>query len=149
MRIVSEPWRYKKAPRPHWVFAEQRGAAVLLSRGISILLRKAIQALFCISLFLFTCATPGLSQKTQPEGSSPPKYDPHAETKTKGVIDEVSLLSVGTRKDLTELIIKSGDKVHIYVGPKPFQEEMGICHRFKRKARRIEGAASDCIGKGA
>jgi hypothetical protein len=42
---------------------------VLLSRGISILLRKAIQSLFCISLFLFTCATPGLSQKIQPDGS--------------------------------------------------------------------------------
>jgi hypothetical protein len=39
----------------------------------------------------------------------------------------VNLLSVGTRKDFTELIIKSGDdKVHIYVCPKPFQEEMGI-----------------------
>ena len=91
---------------------------MLLSRGISILLRKAIQSLFCISLFLFTCATPGRSQKTQPEGSSLPKYDLHTETKTKGVTDEVNLLSVGIRKDLTELIIKSGDKVHIYVCPK-------------------------------
>jgi len=113
---------------------------VLLSRGISILLRKAIQSLFCISLFLFTCATLGLSQKTQPEGSTLSKYDLHTETKTKGVTDEVNLLSVGTGKNLTELIIKSGDKVHIYVCPKRFQEEMGICHRFKSKARRIEGA---------
>lgn len=47
--------------------------------------------------------------------------------KTKGVIDEVNLLSVGTRKDFTELIIKNGDdKIHIYVCPKPFGEEMGI-----------------------
>ena len=122
---------------------------MLLSRGISILLRKAIQALFCVSLFLFSCATPGLSQKTQPEGSSLPKHDLHAETKTKGVIDEVNLLSVGTRKDLTELILKSGDQVQIYVCPKPFQGEMGIGHRFKNKARRIEGAASDYIAKGA
>jgi len=45
-------------------------------------------------------------------------------TKTKGVVDEVNLLSV---KDFTELIIKNGDdKVHIYLCPKPFQEEMGI-----------------------
>ena len=57
---------------------------MLFSRGISILLRKAVQALFCISLFLFNCATPGLSQKTQPEGNNLPKYDdPHTETKTK------------------------------------------------------------------
>lgn len=48
-------------------------------------------------------------------------------TKTKGVVDEVNLLSVRTRKDFTELIIKNGDdKVHIYLCPKPFQEEMGI-----------------------
>jgi hypothetical protein len=34
---------------------------------------------------------------------------------------------LGTRKDFTELIIKSGDdKVHIYLCPRPFQEEIGI-----------------------
>jgi hypothetical protein len=34
---------------------------------------------------------------------------------------------LGTRKDFTELIVKSGDDmVHIYVCPKPFQEELGI-----------------------
>ena len=78
-------------------------------------------------LSLLLCAISGLSQKTQPESTSPPKYDLHAETKTKGVIDEVNTLSFGTRKDFTELIIKNGDeKVHIYVCPKPFQEEMGI-----------------------
>jgi hypothetical protein len=42
-------------------------------------------------------------------------------------VEEVNLLPLGTRKDFTELIIKNGeDKVHIYVCPKPFQEEMGI-----------------------
>jgi hypothetical protein len=30
-------------------------------------------------------------------------------TKTKAVVDEVNLLSAGTRKDITELIIKNGD----------------------------------------
>lgn len=39
----------------------------------------------------------------------------------------MNLLSVETRKDFTELIIKNGDdKTHIYLCPKPFQEEMGI-----------------------
>jgi hypothetical protein len=109
------------------VFPEQRGGAVLLSREISILLRKAVKALPCIPLFLLVCVTPGLSQRAQQDEGSLPKYDLHTETKTKGLIDEVNLLSVGTRKDFTELIIKSGDdKVHIYVCPKPFQEEMGI-----------------------
>ena len=100
---------------------------MLLSREISILPRKAVKALPCVPLFLLVCVTPGLSQMAQPDEGSLPKYDLHTETKTKGLIDEVNLLSVGTRKDFTELIIKSGDdKVHIYVCPKPFLEEMGM-----------------------
>ena len=100
---------------------------MLLGLEILMLPNKAIEIFFRIFLFLLLCVTPGLSQKTQPGGSSLPKYDVRTETKTKGVVDEVNLLSVGTRKDFTELIIKDGDdKVHIYVCPKPFQEEMGI-----------------------
>jgi hypothetical protein len=88
-------------------------------RGIKIPLRVAVSFLLWI--------TPGLTQKTQPEKSDLPKYDLNAEMKTKGVIEEVNLLSVGSRKDFTELIIKNGDdKIHIYVCPKPFEEEMGI-----------------------
>ena len=98
-----------------------------LRRDIPTLPTKIIKGLFCIPLFLLLCPTLGLSQKAQPDDSSLPKYDLHTETKTKGVVDEVNLLPLGTRKDFTELIIKSGDdKVHIYVCPKPFQEEMGI-----------------------
>ncbi len=88
---------------------------------------KAPKALFRIPFFLLLCVNPGLSQKAHQDDASLPKYDLHTETKTKGVVDEINLLPVGTRKDFTELIIKSGDdKVHIYVCPKPFQEEMGI-----------------------
>ncbi len=91
---------------------------MLLGLEIPVLPRKAIEVLLRIPLFLLLCVTPGLSQKTQPEGSSVPKYDLHTETKTKGVVDEVNLLSVGTRKDFTELIIKNGDdKVHVYLCP--------------------------------
>jgi hypothetical protein len=87
---------------------------------------KAVAAFFRVSLFLLLSVIPGLSQKAQPANHGP-KYDLQTETKTKGIIDEINLLTVGTRKDFTELIIKSGDdKVHIYVCPKPFQEEMGI-----------------------
>ena len=95
--------------------------------------RSATRTLFGASLFLFlllcvllVLAQKVLAQKAE-QDSSPPKYDLHTEMKTKGVVDEVNLLSFGTRKDFTELIIKSGDdKIHIYVCPKPFQEEMGI-----------------------
>ena len=82
-----------------------------------------------IPLFLVLCVSPGLSQKAQPVITSLPKYDLHTETKIKGVIDEVNLLSIETRKDFTELIItltSGDDKAHIYLCPKPFQEEMGM-----------------------
>jgi hypothetical protein len=88
---------------------------------------KPTKALFCIPLFLLCVVIPALAQKTEQKDSSSPKYDLHTETKTKGVVDEINLVPFGTRKDFSELIIKSGDdKVHIYVCPKPFQEEMGI-----------------------
>ena len=100
---------------------------MLLNFQIPVLPRKGTSVVLRISLFLILCATPGLSQTSQPQENTLPKYDLQTETKIKGVIDEVNLLSVGARKDFTELIIKNGDdKAHIYLCPKPFQEEMGI-----------------------
>ena len=43
------------------------------------------------------------------------------------MVDEIKVLSMGTRKDFTELILKNGeDKIQIYLSPKPYQDEMGI-----------------------
>ena len=100
---------------------------MLLSRKIPIVPSKSIKGLFCIPLCLLLCLTPGLSQTAQPDNGSLPKYDLPTETKTKGAVDEGKPLPLGTRKDFTERIIKSGDdKVHIDVCLNPFQEEMGI-----------------------
>ena len=100
---------------------------MLLSRKISMLSLNPTKALSCIPLFLLCVVIPALAQKTEQKDSSSPKYDLHTETKTKGVVEEINLVPFGTRKDFSELIIKSGDdKIHIYVCPKPFQEEMGI-----------------------
>jgi hypothetical protein len=99
---------------------------VLFGREISIHRAKSIQV-FRVLFFLLLCVIPGLSQKAQPGNPALPKYDLQTETKTKGIVDEINVLAMGTRKDFTELVIKSGeDKFHIYVCPKPFQEEMGI-----------------------
>jgi hypothetical protein len=99
---------------------------VLLGLEIPILPRKTIEGPFRILLFLLLCVTPGLSQKAQQDDGSLPKYDLHTETKTKGVVDEVNLLSVGTRKDFTKLIIKNGgDKIRIYLCPKPLSRGDG------------------------
>jgi hypothetical protein len=90
-------------------------------------LHRFIELLLASALVLLCGAVPGLAQKASQDASILPKYDLHTEMKTKGTVDEVNLLPVGSRKDLTELIIKSGDdKIHIYVCPKPFEEEMGI-----------------------
>jgi hypothetical protein len=77
--------------------------------------------------FLFLTAPPGLGQRSAPEDGGAPQYDQKTESKTKGVIDEVKLLTVGSRKDFVELILKNGDaQVSAYVCPKPFEDEMGI-----------------------
>jgi hypothetical protein len=100
---------------------------MLLSPGVPTLRRDSTRVLFCIPWFLLLCVTPLLPQAKQQDDSGPPKYDLNAETKLKGVIEEVKASPLGTRKDFIELIIKNGDdRTHIYVCPKPFQEEMGI-----------------------
>jgi hypothetical protein len=123
---------------------------VLLDLDIPTLPHKAVKALFCISLFLLLCAPPALSQRAQQEEGNLPKYDLHTETKTKGIVEEVKLLPLGTRKDFTELIIKSGDDtVYIYVCPKPFQEEMGISFgkgdEIAVSGSKVKQEASDVI----
>ena len=76
-----------------------------------------------VSALVFVAA--GLAQKTAGNGAL--KYDLQTEMKAKGTVEEINVLSVGARKDFTELILKSGDdKLHIYVCPKPFESEMGI-----------------------
>jgi hypothetical protein len=90
--------------------------------------RKPIQHLFFNSLLVLSvCVFPVAAQKSQSDSSAAPKYDLHTETKIKGVVDEVTLQPFGSRKDFTELTLKNGDEMlHIYVCPKPFQDEMGI-----------------------
>ena len=97
-----------------------------LGRKISRYSSTALSALSCICLFLAPGVVAGVAQSA-PADRNAPKYDLQTEMKTKGIVDEINVLTVGSRKDFTELIIKSGnDKVHIYVCPKPFQEEIGV-----------------------
>jgi hypothetical protein len=100
---------------------------VSLSPKSPIVSRRVLRLSSRVIITLLVCGAPGLSQKAAKEQSPLPKYDLQTETKTKGVVDEINELPVGTRKDFTELIVKVGDdKVHIYVCPKAFEEEMGI-----------------------
>jgi hypothetical protein len=106
---------------------------VPLRLRIPIPLCRATTTLFRIPMFLLLGVALMLSQKSKQQDDPLPKYDLQTEMKTKGVVDEVNLLTVGSRKDFVELIIvgkSSGksdeDKMHIYLCPKPFQEEMGV-----------------------
>jgi hypothetical protein len=68
-----------------------------------------------------------ISQTLSQSTGTLPKYDIHSEMKTKGIVDEVDIVPLGSKKDLRELIVKSGeDKIHIYVCPQTFEQEMGI-----------------------
>jgi hypothetical protein len=96
-----------------------------LSLKAPILRRRVLHPRLAVAAYVLAAATIGMCQGTP--GSGAPKYDLQTEMKTKGVVDEVNVLTVGSRKDFTELVLKSGaDKLHIYVCPKPFQDEMGI-----------------------
>jgi hypothetical protein len=134
----------------HSVFRKQRGGDVLLLRKSPFAPTNQFLFLSLIPLLLLLCVSPGLSQKPQQENPSLPNYDVHTETKIKGLIDEVNLLSVGTRKDFTEVIIKNGDdKAHIYLCPKPYQEEMGISFskgdQIAVTGSKVKQEASDVI----
>jgi hypothetical protein len=100
---------------------------VVHNRETTTLPRKAAEVLFHFPLFLLVLVTPGLSHKAPTDDHNLPKYDLHTEMKSKGAVDEVNVLPLGARKDFIELVIKNGDdKLHIYVCPKTFQDEMGI-----------------------
>jgi hypothetical protein len=79
-----------------------------------------------VTFFLFACPTLSSQNASQTDHGAP-KYDRQTETKTKGVIDDVKVLELGSRKDFVELVVKSGeDKLPIYLCPKPFEDEMGV-----------------------
>jgi hypothetical protein len=100
---------------------------VLLGVKSPVLHFLTATALLGEAWLLLLCATLAPAQKAPSNESGFPKYDLHSEIKTKGIVDEVKMLPWGARKDVTQLVIKSGDdKVFVYICPKPFQEEMGF-----------------------
>jgi|SRR6516164_176685 hypothetical protein len=56
---------------------------------------------------------------------SPPKYDPAAETKVKGTVEEFKFVPA-SGKPTGYLVVKSGqDTIQIFLGPKAFLDDMG------------------------
>jgi hypothetical protein len=90
-------------------------------------LRVSTRPVLSAFLFLLFWSAPAFTQEAPAKSSAPPKYDLQTETKAKGVVDEVKVFDLGTRKDFIQLNLKDGSEtVVVYVCPKPFQEEMGI-----------------------
>jgi len=99
---------------------------VTVSPKHSVLQRATIKPVL-VGLFLLSCPISGFSQDASPTDHGAPKYDLQTESKKKGIIDEVKLLTLGSRKDFVQLILKSGEeKLSVFICPKPFQDEMGI-----------------------
>ena len=68
--------------------------------------------------FIFHSAAAGQNQAAS--------YDMSAETKMKGVVQELKLPPKGSEKEAAHLLVKSGDNtVDVYLCPKAFLEDMG------------------------
>lgn len=96
-----------------------------LSMKCIVLQKQYLQQCLVVAASVLIMTAAAFCQATPSAGA--PKYDRQTEMKTKGIVEEINVLTVGSRKDFTELVLKSGDdKLHIYICPKPFQDEMGI-----------------------
>jgi len=69
------------------------------------------------------CTLTVLAQKSQ----TIPKYDSHAETKMKGVVEELRLPPKGSEKEIAHLLVKNDtETVDVYLCPKSFFDDMGM-----------------------
>jgi hypothetical protein len=82
----------------------------------------AIRNLALVSTCL-VCALTLLAQKSQ----TGPKYDSHAETKMKGVVEELRLPPKGSEKEIAHLLVKNDtETIDVYLCPKSFFDDMGM-----------------------
>jgi len=93
----------------------------------SILPEKGVLFPISVALYVLFCMIEALGQQASHNDGGAPKYDQKTESETTGIVDEIKLLPLGSRKDFVQLIVKKGDdKISAWVCPKPFQDEMGI-----------------------
>jgi hypothetical protein len=78
-------------------------------------------------LFSFLLLVAAAAAQKPPDPSAPLKYDLHAETKIKGIVDEVKIPPKGSEKEAVHLTLKSGaDTINVFLSPKPFLDDMGM-----------------------
>ena len=82
---------------------------------------------FLIIFFALAIVPLASAQKKQPAIQSGPKYDLQAETKLKGIVDEVKLPAKGSEKEIAHLMVKDGaNSIDVYLCPKTFLDDMGM-----------------------
>jgi len=82
---------------------------------------------YTLLLLVLLTVAPALAQKNNSDETVLPKYDSHTETKTKGVVDEITEFPLANKREITELMVKSGsDTFRVFLCPKSFQDEMGV-----------------------
>jgi len=82
---------------------------------------------YTLLLLVLLTVAPALAQKNNSDETVLPKYDSHTETKTKGVVDEIKEFPLANKREITELMVKSGsDTFRVFLCPKSFQDEMGV-----------------------
>ena len=87
--------------------------------------RSATSWTLVFSAAALLCTVALVAQKAQ--GTSPPKYDVHTETRMKGTVEEVKVPPKGSEKEVAHLLLKTGtDTVDVYLCPKSFVDDMGV-----------------------
>jgi hypothetical protein len=88
---------------------------------------RARQIIFLTLFIAAAVVLPTRAQQKKPAAVSLPKYDVAAETKIKGVVDDVKLPPKGSEKEIVHLTVKDGsDSIDVYLCPKTFLDDMGM-----------------------
>lgn len=102
-------------------------SARISSESRNFFRRRSLRVISAVLLALVCVFSAAAAQKPSQDPGIIPKYDMKTETKAKGIVEEVKIVPLGNKKNLREVILKSGeDKIDIYVCPQTFEEEMGI-----------------------
>ena len=82
--------------------------------------------LIFIAVGLVSISPPLVTAQKASEANAP-KYDPHTETKMKGIVEEVKRPPKGSEKEIAHLLVKTGtDTADVYLCPKSFLDDMGV-----------------------
>jgi hypothetical protein len=99
----------------------------MCDRNSFVRTNRARQIIFLMLFMAAAVVLPTRAQQKKPAAVSLPKYDVSAESKIKGVVDDIKLPPKGSEKEIVHLTVKDGsDSVDVYLCPKTFLDDMGM-----------------------